>query len=329
VQRRIFDRAVWAMANGRQGTAVVELNRPLSRDRVVRLVRSLYEYGVRTIIWGNEPNDPGAAWRDNLPELVKTITTAAEVKKQYTLDDLENSLPGMAYFGQGEYLQKLLETFDALIPGWASGSSKYLPFQRVVDHYYGPVDGFLQRLTAMRETMARLGLNDLKFDLAEVGNPTANDGQRATDDQLAEGYIPQISSLAIASGMMDRLYYYSLLDGNDGYSLARVENGGLAVKRSYRAFVTMAMLLSNISGISRSETGDTMRVDASRNDGIEFSVVWSKAAGGDVVVAVPPGKRVFDVFGSEVREPNPQQVVLRPRGHPLLAGPARILISRR
>lgn len=233
VQRRMFDRAVWAMNNGSHGAAVVEFDRPISRSRVDRIVRALYEYGVRTIIWGNEPNDPGAAWRDNLPELVKAFSAAAETRKRQGLDDLQLALPGMAYFGQGEYLQKLLGTFDALLPGWSGGDPRYLPFQRVVDHYYGPVDGFLQRLTSMREAMARVKLNDLKFDLMEVGNPTINHGQqKAADEQLAEGYIPQIASLAVASGMVDRLYFYSLLDADDGFSLAGIQNGRLALKPS-------------------------------------------------------------------------------------------------
>ncbi|MGI5836598.1 MAG: hypothetical protein ACOX87_08940 [Chloroflexota bacterium] len=330
VQRRIFDRAVWAMSNGCHGTAVVELDRPLSRERVGRIVRALYEYGVRTIILGNEPNDPGAIWRDNIPEFVKIFAAAGDIKKQYALDDLEISLPGMAYFGHGEYLQNLLATFYALLPEWANGSAQYLPFQRVVDHYYGPVDGFLQRLTMMRETMARLGLNDLKFDLAEVGNPSINEGQqRATDEQLAEGYIPQITSLAIASGMMDRLYFYSLMDADDGFSLVGIENGRLIKKLSYRSFTNMARLLSGLSSISWSETSETMRVDGSRNDGIEFTVVWSKVSDRDVAVSVPPGRRVFDALGSETVESNSQQVILRPKSHPSLGGPARILISRR
>ena len=330
VQRRMFDRAVWVMANGCQGTVVVEFDRPLSTDRVGHIVRALYDYGVRTIIWGNEPNDPGAAWRDNLPELVKIFSAAADTRKRYNLDDLELALPGMAYFGQGEYLQKLLQTFDALLPGWSDGSSKYLPFQRVTDHYYGPIDGFLQRLTEMRQTMAKVGLNDLKFDLAEVGNPTVNQGPLVTDQQLAEGYIPQITSLAVASGMMDRLYFYSALDaGDDRYSLTRIENGGLVMKPSYQAFVTMARLLSRLSNISWSETGETMRVDGSRTDGVEFTVVWSKVTDRDVVVPVPSGKRVFDALGSEVKLPDPQQVALSPRVHPALAGTARVLFSRR
>lgn len=330
-QRRIFDRAVWAMANGCQGTAVVEFDRPLSPEKVSRTVRVLYQYGVRTITWGNELNDPYTPWRDNLSELVKIFTAAAETRKRYNLEDLDLALPGLAYYGNGEYLQKLLRTFGALLPRRVPGDPvRSLPFQRVVDHYYGPVEGFLQRLTLMRETMAREGMNDLKFDLAEVGNPTVHGDQPpATDEQLAEGHIPQITSLAVASGMMDRLYYYSLLDRNDGYSLARVENGALVKKPSYYAFLTMARLLSRLSKIGWSESGEAMRVDGTRTDGIEFTVAWSRVADRDVVVAVPAGRRVFDALGREVKEANPGQVVLPPKGHPSLGGPARLLVARR
>lgn len=331
VQRRMFDRGVWAMANGCHGTAVVEFDRPTSPEKVSRMIRALYEYGVRTVTWGNELNDPGAPWRDNLPELVKIFAAAAETKSRYNLDDLDLSLPGLAYYGNGEYLQKLLRTFGAVLPKRVPGDpSKSLPFQRVVDHYYGPIEGFLQRLTLMRETMAKEGLNGLKFDLAEVGNPTIHEGQQpATDEQLAESYLPQITSLAVASGMMDRLYYYSMLDRHDGYSLARIENGALVKKPSYSAFITMARLLSRLSKIAWSETGETMRVDGTRTDGIEFTVAWSRISGRDAVMAVPPGRRVFDALGQEVKEPDPQHVVLRPKGHPSLAGPARLLISGR
>jgi len=331
VQRRIFDRAVWAMASGCQGTAVVEFDRPISPDRVAHMVRVLYDYGVRTIVWGNEPNDPGAAWRDNLRELVKVFVAAADARKRYGLDGLELSLPGMAYFGEGEYLQKLLGTFNALLPGWSGGSSRYLPFQRVADHYYGPVDGFLQRLAEMRQIMARIGLNDLKFDLGEVGNPTVNTGQApASDEQIAVGYIPQITSLAIASGMVDRLFFYSALDpGQEGYSLTGIKDGSLVLRPGYRAFVCMARLLSRISRISWVETADTMRVDGARTDGIEFSVVWSKVVGREIWVSLPAGGRVFDAMGSELPGADPQRLALGPRGHPFLAGPARIIVSSR
>ena len=330
-QRRMFDRAVWAMAKGCQGTAVVEFDRPLGPEKVGRMVRTLYQYGIRTITWGNELNDPHTPWRDNLGELVKIFTAAVETKKRYNLDDLDLSLPGMAYYGNGEYLQKLLGTFGALLPQRAPGSPiKYLPFQRVVDHYYGPVEGFLQRLTLMRETMAKQGMNDLKFDLAEVGNPTLDGVQQpATDEQLAEGYIPQITSLAVASGMMDRLYYYSLLDRSDGYSLVGIDGGRLVKKPSYYSFVTMARLLSRLSNIAWFESGDTMRVEGSRSDGIEFTVAWSRVADRDVVMPVPPGRRIFDALGQDVKEAGPQQVVLPPKDHPSLAGPARILLSQR
>ncbi|HZK67817.1 MAG TPA: hypothetical protein VFD42_09800 [Chloroflexota bacterium] len=254
---------------------------------------------------------------------------AAGFRGQDYLEEVQLALPGMAHFGQGEYLQKLLGTFDALLPGWSGGDPRYLPFQRVVDHYYGPVDGFLQRLTSMRETMARVKLNDLKFDLMEVGNPTINTGQtRVADEQLAEGYIPRITSLAVASGMVDRLYYYSLLDADDGFSLAGIQNGRLALKPSYHAVSTMAWLLARISAVSWSETGEAMRVDGSRTDGVEFSVVWSRVADRDVAVPLAAGKRVFDALGRELKEANPQQLVLRPRGRPSLAGPVRILVSR-
>ncbi|MHB1161508.1 MAG: hypothetical protein ACYC66_04860 [Chloroflexota bacterium] len=329
VQRRIFDRGLWAMANGCQGTAVVEFDRPTSPEKVSGLIRILYEYGVRTITWGNELNDPHTPWRDNLPELVKIFRVAADTKRQYQMDDLDLSLPGLAYYGNGEYLQKLLKTFGALLPRRLPGEPiKQLPFQRVVDHYYGPVEGFLQRLTLMRETMDREGMNGLKFDLAEVGNPTMNGGQeQATDEQLAEGYVPQITSLAIASGMMDRLYYYSLLDRDDGYSLVRIDKGNLARKPSYHSFITMARLLSRLSKITWSETGETMRVEGSRTDGIEFTLVWSRVTGRELVVPVPSDKRIFDALGQEVKEAAPQQVALPPRSHPSLAGPARILVS--
>ncbi|MHB0871780.1 MAG: hypothetical protein ACYC5J_20305, partial [Chloroflexota bacterium] len=98
-------------------------------------------------------------------------------------------------------------------------------------------------------------------------------------------------------------------------------------KPSYHSFITMARLLSRLSKITWSEMGETMRVEGSRTDGIEFTLVWSRVTGRELVVPVPSDKRIFDALGQEVKEAAPQQVALPPRSHPSLAGPARILVS--
>ena len=46
----------------------------------------------------------GAIWRDNIPEFVKIFAAAGDIKNS-TLSTIWRSLPGMAYFGHGEYLQ--------------------------------------------------------------------------------------------------------------------------------------------------------------------------------------------------------------------------------
>lgn len=70
-------------------------------------------------------------------------------------------------------------------------------------------------------------------------------------------------------------------------------------------------------------------MEGTRSDGIDFTVLWSKAPDRELAVAVPRGKRVFDALGQEVKESNPSQVTLARKPHPSLAGPARILVSQR
>ncbi len=329
VQRRIYDRAVWAMREGRIGTAVVEFDRPVLPQKVDRIVRLLGYAGVRTIVWGNELNDPATPWRDNLPALFDIFWAAANAKRKYGLNDLHLSLPGLAYYGHGEYLRKMLATFRDLQRRKYPSAPNELPVQRVTDHYYGPVDGLLQRIRLMRDIMASEGITQLKYDLTEMGNPSLDPSlPRASDQQLAEGYIPQVASVAIASGQVDTIDYYSLLDISPDHSVMRIEGGRLVKKPTYQSFLVAAKLLARLKTLNVAEERDFVRVDGRRTDGIAFQILWSRVSDGQVWLDLPRGARVFDALGREVREERVGKLVLNRREHPSLGGPARILITQ-
>ncbi len=330
VHRRIFDRAVWAMDNGRHGTAIVEYDRPVADQKVERTVRLLHHYGVRTIIWGNEPNDPYTPWRDDLSSLFDMFSAAASTRNAYRLNDLELSLPGLAYFGHGEYLEKMLRAFKELQARRNPRDRAPFPVQRVADHYYGSVEAFLARIRMMRDIMSREGAGDLKYDVTEVGNPTLGGGQqKATDEQLATGFVPQISALAVGSGLVERVAFYALLDSSPDFSVMLEGNGHLSRRATYSSFLVMARLLARLVSTRLTEEAEIVRVQGSRSDGIGFQVVWSKVPDRDTWIDLPRGQRVFDAFGNELKEERPGQISLKPKSHPALAGPARIFISGR
>ncbi len=327
-QRQMFDRAIWAMQQGRNGTAIVEFDRPVPSAKVERIVKLLCYYGVKIIIWGNELNDPSTPWRDNLPALFDILSTANNVRNVYGLTSVELSLPGLAYFGHGEYLQKMLSTFRDLQRTKFPAAPNDFPVQRVADHYYGPVDGLLQRIQMIRGIMAATGVTQLKYDLTEIGNPTLSDSQqRASDQQLADGYIPQIASIAIASNQVDRIDYYSLLDASDDHSLMRVQNGRLVKKPSYQAVVVAAKLLARLTSLTVTDQGNQTRVDGRRSDGIAFQILWSKV-NQDLWADVPKGARVFNALGQEMQPQRPNQILLERSQLPVLAGPARIVVTQ-
>jgi hypothetical protein len=330
IQRRMSDRAVWAIREGRFGMAVVEFDRPLMSQKVDWIVRLLGYYGVKTIVWGNELNDPNTPWRDDLPALFDVLVAAVAAKKKYGLNDVEFSLPGLAYYGHGEYLQKMLRTFRDLQRTKYAGGAGDLLVQRVADHYYGPVDTLLERIRTMRGIMSAEGVTQLKYDLTEMGNPTLGDGQQVviTDQQLAEGYIPQVASIAIGSGQVDRISYYSLLDISPVHSLMQLQDGRLIKKPSYQSFVVMAKLLARLNTLAVMEEKEIVRVDARRTDDISFQIIWSKLQGRDVWVDFPRGARAFNTLGQEVKEDRAGQIVLKAREHSYLGGPARIIVTQ-
>ncbi len=329
IQRRIYDRAVWAMREGRIGTAVVEFDRPVQPQKVERIVKLLGYSGIKTIVWGNELNDPSTPWRDNLPALFDILCAAADARRKYGLNDLNLSLPAMAYYGHGEYLQKMVRTIrDLQRKRYPSSSDDFL-VQRVTDHYYGPVDGLLERIRLMRGIMATEGITRLKYDLTEMGNPSLDPNvPKASDQQLAEGYIPQVASIAIGSGQVDTIDYYSLLDLSPDHSVMRIDSGRLVKKPTYQSFVVAAKLLARLSTLNVIEERDLVRVDGRRSDGIAFQILWSKLSNGDQWLNLPAGARVFDALGQPVREERPGQLALRRREHSALGGPARILITQ-
>ena len=189
--RRMFDRAAWAISQGAVVTASVELDRPISPEKAVGLLRLLGGYGVSTIIWGNEPNDPYTPWRDNIPSTFEAMSAADDARRKYGLQQVDISFPGLAYYGNGEYLEKMLRTAKELQQQRGPGDpAKNLPAQRVSDHFYGPVNQFLPRIRNMQDVMKREGAGHLKYDLTEVGNPTIGREDKAGDERLAGGLLP-------------------------------------------------------------------------------------------------------------------------------------------
>jgi hypothetical protein len=328
--RRMFDRSIWAISNGATVTASVEFDRPISPEKGARIFRLLAGHGVRTVIWGNEPNDPYTPWRDDIPNVFEILSLSDEVRETQGLERTDLSLPGLAYYGHGEYLEKMLQTVKELQrQRGSSDPARSLPVQRVTDHFYGPVDQFLPRIRQMRDIMAREGVGHLKYDLTEIGNPTMGHAHKAGDERLAECFFPQIASLAITSGLVDRIYVYSLLGSTWEDSLVEVRDGRLLMRPSYRAFVLLAKLLARIEGIGIVEDGEVVHVAGSRSDGIGFSVVGSRVEGRELTIPVPRGARTFTSLGDEVKEGEGTHLTLWPKNHPSLAGPARIIISRR
>lgn len=329
VHRRIFDRAVWAMDSGRIGTAVVEFDRTFTDQKVARIVQLLSYYGIKTIIWGNELNDPNAPWRDNLPGLFEVFTSAAAVKQEYGLKDVDLCLPGIAYYAHGEYLQGMLRTFKDLQRKKFPKAPDNLPFQRVADHFYGPLEQFLPRVQMMKGIISTEGLGQITYDLTEVGNPAVEPGQPpVSDQQLAHGFIPQVAALAMASAAVGRVLYYSLLDSSDEHSLTSIYNGRLVMKSAYRSLVQVAKLLAGFKRIGLTDEKDRARVEGTRSDGKDFMVAWSKVSDQDLWLNVPEKTRVFDALGQAVSPERPNQVALKPKQHPAMGGPARILVGK-
>lgn len=329
-QRLMFDRAMWAISNGAETTASIEFDRPLSPEKGMGIFRLLAGHGVRTVIWGNEPNDPYTPWRDDIPAIFEVLTASNIARREHGLESTDLSFPGLAYHGNGEYLEKMLQMAKDLQRRRGSDNpERKLPAQRVSDHYYGPVDQLLPRVRTMRDIMEREGVGHLKYDLTEVGNPTMGPQEKVGDDQLAEGYFPQVASLAIASGLVDRFYVYSLLGSTWDDSLMDALDGRLVIRHPYRAFVLMAKLLARLEGISIVEDGDLVHVAGNRSDGIGFSVVWTRLGGQNLTIPLPKGARSFTALGDEVKEGDGTRLTLWPPNHPALAGPARVIISKR
>jgi hypothetical protein len=204
------------------------------------------------------------------------------------------------------------------------------PVHRIADHYYGAVEDLLPRVQIIKGIQSSEGMSRLRYDLTEVGDPTLGPGQqRATDQQLAESYIPQIAALAVGSSMVDRIMFYSLFDSGDSYSFARVEDGRLVSRPTYHSFVTTAKLLSRLQRVAMSDEKERAVFEGWRSDGLEFQIAWSKVSDREVWLDLPKGKRAFDALGQELREDRPGQILLPPKPLPPLAGPARIIIGPR
>lgn len=319
--KAVSDRALWAMENNRLGAAVIEADKEISDKNLKVITSLLLERGVQLFIIGNEPNDPSAVWRDK-PSLIYHY--CSQIKR--ILSDfgrnIEVSLPGLAYYGDGTYLGNLLDIFLS-----QTGQGNFLPVDVVSDHFYGGVYDLVSRVKSMRQVIKRRGLN-LKYYLTELGSPgVLTYHEEIADDTLAKSFIPAAVSLAIASGV-DRIFYYSFFDSTEPrLSLVEGRDGHLTPKSSYQSFRLMAKLMARLKTISLEERGQYSRIFIEREDGIKAEVIWSNLDQNELEWGLTEKVGVFDVFGYEDRQSKENGILyLKPRPRPFLSGEPRILI---
>lgn len=339
----LFDQVAWAASQGHRLVGVVELDNDFSPEKMEYFTRILAYADVKDVIIGNEPNIPEAKWRDSPQRILSVCKAVKETYLGLKLFDATVSLPALAYYGNGEYLKKLLDFVKQSGEKYMIKNQfgiKTIPLDAVADHYYGPVHdykqadttkGFLSRIDQMKKIINESGFKGLKYIISEIGNP-AKDVYKDTisDHQLAEGYIPQMVGLgtwAARSGKVDKMYYYSLIDGaHPEHSLGIINDGKLTAKDSYKAFAIAVKLYSRLTFLDKVEDNHLVRLIVKRWDGIEFETMWSKQDQKNQIYDVPGGYKVYDALGEEVKPESKRTIQLAPREKGYLAGAPQILV---
>jgi len=319
--RDVSDKAVWAMGNGRFGAAVIETDRNLTYQRIKTMINLLSDRGVDLFVIGNEPNDPNTPWRNDFNRIYQYCSMATRALKELDKPG-EISPPGLAYYGDGGYLGRFLDYST----NRANQNSEKLPFSVVSDHIYCAVDNVVDRIRSIQSEISKRGLK-LKYYVTELGFPERLIDDSVVDNTLAECFIAPCLASVMGSRVVDRLFFYTLLDTtNPGLSLIATQNGEVKPKSTYQAWKVLAKTFARIRNCSIQNLQDLIRISGKRADGISISVVCSKLVGQNVTVPTLPREKVFDVFGQPCALQD-GQLLLQPRPASDLTGPAKIIIS--
>lgn len=313
---RVFDRTVWAANNGQEVTAIIETDKA-TPENLTETVNMLLDLGIKSFRIGNETNNPITYWLADPRQiyefavLVRSITKARGINANI-------SLPALAYYGNGEHLRELAKYCHRVSNGVG------LPFNRYSFNFYGPIYDLIPRIELMRNVGRQEGIDNLKLDISENGNPGPEIAiEKIPDAELAQQYIPQSLALIIGSKLVDQVNYYSLYNGeNPSHSLMRLQGNRLIPKTSFQAYKVMTKLLAKLQTIELDDSSNYAKVEGLRTDGIHFSVIWAKDH--DQPFKLAPQDQVFDSLGRSVKET--YFMVLKKQTRSYMAGPARIII---
>ncbi len=311
---RVVDRTIFAIHFGQKVTSVVETDM-FEEGSFLDGIRLLLSYDVRNIIVGNEPNIESATKADKPGIILKIAHLIRQEARSMKISSIHISTPGLAHYGDGEYLEELIRK--------ARGN---FPFDGVSDHNYGSVEGFPQRIRFMRKKMEELGMGHLPYEVTETGNPTDHYKDEVTDRELAEGGVILRLLVGLATGQADAISWYSALDwGRPDHSLMKVENGRLLPRDTYIAYKNLAALYQGIIQKEIIFEKDTLAVKARRTDGITFTAIGSRLEG-DKKIQFPmqEGDKPFYTTGQPTGEVG--FVELRPKVKEYLVGPQKIII---
>ncbi|MBI2601253.1 hypothetical protein HYW42_04855 [Candidatus Daviesbacteria bacterium] len=338
--RELQDRSVCAMnrhlipgTNGipnARAIARIELDHTYSRAALQQAARYLAELGVTGIGIGTGPNDPGTPWRDRPDLYSRSYWDVSDALYPLGIDRFTLYPPALEYYGNGEYLDKLNESFRRVGINLA-GSDHPQPLPpAVADQFYGYPRELLPRVQLMRQNMERLGIGDKAYSLFEVGFPNwDNKDKRRPERQLAEEHVPQTVFLIMASPGIDSATIYTAFDSSDAgrqhLSLYRADGTRLVPKDTARAF----QFATRLTGLPAENPGifhgdGYMGVRGIRTDGINYESTW---ATGDRKIELPriEGSITLTPLGNQIFD-NPR--ILNPSTDPRSYGPAVISVWR-
>lgn len=316
--KRLFDRTVWALSNNIDVTAVVELDNDFSETHYKNFIEEFSSVGINKFIIGNEPNDRLTPWRKNYDRILKFGFFTQDILSKKFGSDYQISTPAMAYY-QGqitdvEDLKEMLLSFKSL--------SSILPFQRVSSHYYGPTSEIPNKIMNLRHSIESVGLN-LPLDITEIGNPVNTFRDNLKDQEIAENLIPQTLALSLGTKLVEKVYWYSLIDATSPqHSLSEVQNGELLPHSSYQSFSQLTKLLTNLESIEINPERNISKVIGQTKSNKSFEIIWSRSDDQIINLSTPPSARQFDVYGQELEG----EIKLFPKPKPYLGGSARILV---
>jgi len=161
----------------------------------------------------------------------------------------------------------------------------------------------IKKMELMKSIMPKkpLWITEVNWPLRDTGEykPTSNDESVSIEEYAS--FMVRYHILALASGVVDRLYWWQL--AAKGYGL--IDHISMSKSQAFYAYKFMLSLLKDVEFLSLEEANGVYSAKLYAQEIGEIDIYWCNKCDDvdDGFINIQPNKRYYNIYGEEIEEP--------------------------